>query len=151
MFVGMCEFFEFEDWVDVCIEFLIVFGKDVFGKLFVFDFMKMFYLFIVGVIGLGKFVCINFIVVFIFYFKSFKDVCLLMVDLKIVELKIFNIFLYMFIFVVIELKKVFVVFKWFFVEMEQCYQIFVKVGVCNIIGFNVCKKVVEFEVFFVKI
>ena len=74
------------------------------------------------------------------YSKSPKDVRLIMVDPKVVELKIFNTVPHMFIPVVTEPKKVPAALKWLLGEMEQRYQIFAKVNVRNIVGFNGRKK-----------
>jgi S-DNA-T family DNA segregation ATPase FtsK/SpoIIIE len=63
-----------------------------------------------------------------------------MVDPKVVELKIFNTLPHMLIPVVTEPKKVPAALKWLLGEMEQRYQIFAKVNVRNILGFNNRKK-----------
>ena len=59
-----------------------------------------------------------------------------MVDPKIVEMKVYNDLPHMLIPVVTEPKKVPGALKWLLVEMERRYQIFSKVGVRNIAGFN---------------
>jgi S-DNA-T family DNA segregation ATPase FtsK/SpoIIIE len=59
-----------------------------------------------------------------------------MIDPKVVELKIFNALPHMLIPVLTEPKKVPAALKWLLREMEQRYQIFGKVNVRNIIGFN---------------
>ena len=84
----------------------------------------------------GKSVCINSIVASILYSKSPKDVRLIMVDPKVVELKIFNSLPHMLIPVVTEPKKVPAALKWLLSEMEQRYQIFARENVRNITGFN---------------
>src|SRR5204863_4402418 len=101
---------------------------------------KMPHLLIAGATGSGKSVCINSIVASILYSKSPKDLRLIMVDPKVVELKIFNALPHMLIPVVTEPKKVPSALKWLLGEMEQRYQIFAKVGVRNIAGFNGRKK-----------
>jgi hypothetical protein len=63
-----------------------------------------------------------------------------MVDPKVVELKIFNSLPHMLIPVVTEPKKVPAALKWLLGEMEQRYQLFAKVNVRNIVGFNTRKK-----------
>jgi S-DNA-T family DNA segregation ATPase FtsK/SpoIIIE len=63
-----------------------------------------------------------------------------MVDPKVVELKVFNALPHMLIPVVTEPKKVPGALKWLLSEMEQRYQIFAKVNVRNIAGFNNRKK-----------
>ena len=95
---------------------------------------------IAGATGSGKSVCIISIVTSILYSKSPKDVRLILVDPKVVELKIFNSLPHMFIPVVTEPKKVPAALKWLLGEMEQRYQIFAKANVRNIMGFNNRKK-----------
>ena len=118
----------------------IALGKDVSGKPLVSDLTKMPHLLIAGATGSGKSVCINSIVASILYSKSPKDVRLIMVDPKVVELKIFNSLPHMLIPVVTEAKKVPGALKWLLSEMEQRYQIFAKANVRNITTFNNRKK-----------
>jgi S-DNA-T family DNA segregation ATPase FtsK/SpoIIIE len=138
--VGMREILESEDWANAKAELPIALGKDVSGKPLVSDLTKMPHLLIAGATGSGKSVCINSIVASILYSKSPKDVRLIMVDPKVVELKIFNSLPHMLIPVVTEAKKVPGALKWLLSEMEQRYQIFAKSNVRNITGFNNRKK-----------
>ncbi len=136
--VGMREILESEDWGTALNkgEIPVALGKDVSGKPIVSDLTKMPHLLIAGATGSGKSVCLNSIVASILYSKSPKDLRLIMVDPKIVELKIFNTLPHMLIPVVTEPKKVPAALKWLLGEMDQRYQIFAKVGVRNIVGFN---------------
>ncbi|HEY8932588.1 MAG TPA: DNA translocase FtsK, partial [Rariglobus sp.] len=138
--VGMREILESEDWSAAKAEIPIALGKDVSGKPLISDLAKMPHLLIAGATGSGKSVCINSIIASIVYRKSPKDLRLIMVDPKVVELKIFNTLPHMLIPVVTEPKKVPSALKWLLGEMEQRYQIFAKVGVRNIAGFNSRKK-----------
>ncbi|MBI3885921.1 MAG: DNA translocase FtsK 4TM domain-containing protein, partial [Opitutae bacterium] len=138
--VGMREILESEDWVGAKAELPIALGKDVSGKSLISDLTKMPHLLIAGATGSGKSVCINSIVASILYSKSPKDVRLIMVDPKVVELKVFNSLPHMLIPVVTEPKKVPAALKWLLGEMEQRYQIFAKANVRNIFGFNNRKK-----------
>jgi S-DNA-T family DNA segregation ATPase FtsK/SpoIIIE len=138
--VGMRELLESEDWASAKAELPIALGRDVSGKPLISDLAKMPHLMIAGATGSGKSVCINSIVTSILYSKSPKDVRLIMVDPKVVELKIFNSLPHMFIPVVTEPKKVPAALKWLLGEMEQRYQIFAKANVRNIVGFNNRKK-----------
>ncbi len=138
--VGMREILESEDWVSAKAEIPIALGKDVSGKPLISDLAKMPHLLIAGATGSGKSVCINSIIASIVYRKSPKDLRLIMVDPKVVELKVFNSLPHMLIPVVTEPKKVPSALKWLLGEMEQRYQIFAKVGVRNIVGFNTRKK-----------
>jgi DNA segregation ATPase FtsK/SpoIIIE, S-DNA-T family len=138
--VGMRELLESEDWANAKAELPIALGRDVSGKPLISDLAKMPHLMIAGATGSGKSVCINSIVTSILYSKSPKDVRLIMVDPKVVELKIFNSLPHMFIPVVTEPKKVPAALKWLLGEMEQRYQIFAKANVRNIVGFNTRKR-----------
>jgi len=138
--VGMREILESEDWAHAKAELPIALGKDVSGKPLVSDLTKMPHLLIAGATGSGKSVCINSIVASILYSKSPKDVRLIMVDPKVVELKMFNSLPHMLIPVVTEAKKVPGALKWLLSEMELRYQIFAKANVRNITGFNNRKK-----------
>ena len=138
--VGMREILESEQWAGAKAELPIALGKDVSGKPLISDLTKMPHLLIAGATGSGKSVCINSIVASILYSKSPQDVRLLMVDPKVVELKIFNTLPHMLIPVVTEPKKVPGALKWLLGEMEQRYQMFAKCNVRNILGFNSRKK-----------
>jgi S-DNA-T family DNA segregation ATPase FtsK/SpoIIIE len=138
--VGMRELLESEDWASAKAELPIALGRDVSGKPLISDLAKMPHLMIAGATGSGKSVCINSIVTSILYSKSPKDVRLIMVDPKVVELKVFNSLPHMFIPVVTEPKKVPAALKWLLGEMEQRYQIFAKANVRNIVGFNTRKR-----------
>ena len=138
--VGLREILESSTWNDEKRELPIALGKDVSGKPLVSDLTKMPHLLIAGATGSGKSVCINSIVASIVYSKSPKDVRLIMVDPKVVELKVFNTLPHMLIPVVTEPKKVPAALKILLNEMEHRYQIFAKANVRNLIGFNNRKK-----------
>jgi len=138
--VGMRELLESEDWAGAKAELPIALGKDVSGKPLISDLAKMPHLLIAGATGSGKSVCINSIVASVLYSKSPKDLRLIMVDPKVVELKIFNSLPHMLIPVVTEPKKVPAALKWLLSEMEQRYQMFAKENVRNITGFNSRRK-----------
>lgn len=138
--VGMREILESQDWHSQKAELPIALGKDVSGKPLVSDLAKMPHLLIAGATGSGKSVCINSIVASIVYSKTPDQVRLIMVDPKVVELKVFNTLPHMLIPVVTSPKMVPGALKWLLAEMEQRYQFFAKCNVRNIIGFNNRKK-----------
>jgi S-DNA-T family DNA segregation ATPase FtsK/SpoIIIE len=138
--VGMRDILESVDWVGAKAEIPIALGKDVSGRPLISDLTRMPHLLIAGATGSGKSVCINSIIASIVYRKSPKDIRLIMVDPKVVELKIFNTLPHMLIPVVTEPKKVPSALKWLLAEMEKRYKMFGKVGVRNISGFNHRKK-----------
>jgi S-DNA-T family DNA segregation ATPase FtsK/SpoIIIE len=141
--VGLREILESEDWASFKGELPIALGRDVSGKPLISDLTKMPHLLIAGATGSGKSVCLNAIISSILYSKKPEHLRLLMVDPKIVELKIFNSLPHMLIPVVTETKKVPAALKWLLREMEQRYQIFAKVGVRNISSFNSRKTIAQ--------
>jgi DNA segregation ATPase FtsK/SpoIIIE, S-DNA-T family len=138
--VGLREIFESEDWSATKAELPIALGKDVSGSPLISDLTKMPHLLIAGATGSGKSVCINSIIASLVYRKKPRDLRLIMIDPKVVELKFFNSLPHMFLSVVTEPKKVPAALKWLLSEMEQRYQFFAKVGARNITGFNARRK-----------
>jgi S-DNA-T family DNA segregation ATPase FtsK/SpoIIIE len=94
------------------------------------------HLLVAGATGSGKTVCINTIIASLVYHSSPEDIRFIMVDPKIVEMQVFNDLPHMMIPVVTDPKKVPGALKWLIAEMERRYQIFAKLGVRNIAGFN---------------
>ncbi|MBL4575027.1 MAG: DNA translocase FtsK [Opitutaceae bacterium] len=143
--VGIREILESEDWAQASakLEIPIALGRDVGGKPIISDLTRMPHLLIAGATGAGKTVCINSIITSLLYHSSPEDLRFIMIDPKIVELKVFNDLPHMLIPVVTDPKKVPGALKWLLSEMEQRYQIFAKIGVRNIAGFNGRKKLEE--------
>lgn len=79
--------------------------KDIGGNVTVADIAKMPHLLIAGATGSGKSVCINTIIMSILYKADPKDVKLIMVDPKVVELSIYNGIPHLLIPVVTDPKK----------------------------------------------
>ena len=134
--VCLKEILQSKAWADAGAEIPIVLGKEASGRALVADLTKMPHLLVAGSTGSGKTVCINAIIASLCYHSSPEDVRFIMVDPKIVEMKVYNDLPHMLIPVVTEPKKVPGALKWLLVEMERRYQIFSKVGVRNIAGFN---------------
>ncbi len=134
--VCLKEILESKAWADADAEIPIVLGKEASGKPLVADLTKMPHLLVAGSTGSGKTVCINAVIASLCYHSSPDDVRFIMVDPKIVEMKVYNDLPHMLIPVVTDPKKVPGALKWLLIEMERRYQIFSKIGVRNIAGFN---------------
>ena len=134
--VFLKEILESKAWANANAEIPIVLGKEASGVPLVADLTKMPHLLVAGSTGSGKTVCINAIIASLCYHSSPEDVRFIMVDPKIVEMKVYNDLPHMLIPVVTEPKKVPGALKWLLIEMERRYQIFSKVGARNIAGFN---------------
>ena len=104
-------------------------GKDIAGKSIVADIARMPHLLIAGATGSGKSVCINSLIVSILYKASPKDVRLILIDPKVVELNHFNGIPHLLIPVVTDPKKASGALNWAVVEMTNRYKLFAKEGV----------------------
>ena len=134
--VCLRDILESEDWVNSNAEIPIALGREVSGKPVVADLARMPHLLIAGATGSGKTVCINAIISSLLYHFSPEDMRFVMIDPKIVEMQVFNKLPHMLIPVVTDPKKVPNALKYLTREMQNRYQIFAKVGVRNIAGFN---------------
>lgn len=134
--VCMKEIVESKAWVDSKAEIPIVLGKDVTGKPIVEDLTKMPHMLIAGSTGSGKTVCINAVIASLLYHAGPEDLRFIMVDPKVVEMQVYNDLPHMLLPVVTDPKKVPGALKYLLNEMERRYQIFAKVQVRNIAGFN---------------
>lgn len=127
---------ESRDWAQATYEIPIALGKETSGKPLIADLTRMPHLLIAGSTGSGKTVSINSIIASLVYRFSPDDLRFVMVDPKIVEMQIYNDLPHMLIPVVTSPKKVPAALKYLINEMEHRYQLFAKVGVRNLAGFN---------------
>ncbi len=116
-------------------------GKDIAGQTVIADIAKMPHLLIAGATGSGKSVCINTIIMSILYKADPKDVKLIMVDPKVVELTAYNGIPHLLLPVVTDPKKAAGALNWAVQEMTKRYQLFADYNVRNLKGYN--KKVDE--------
>lgn len=117
-------------------------GKDIAGKLIMADIAKMPHLLIAGATGSGKSVCINTLIMSILYKADPKDVKLIMIDPKVVELSVYNGIPHLFCPVVTDPKEAAAALNWAVREMMDRYNKFKELGVRNISGYNA--KIKEF-------
>ena len=111
-------------------------GKDISGQTKVADIAKMPHMLIAGATGSGKSVCINTIIMSILYKADPKDVKLIMIDPKVVELSVYNGIPHLMIPVVTDPKKAAGALHWAVAEMTERYQKFAEIGVRDIHGYN---------------
>ena len=111
-------------------------GKDIGGKVTVADIAKMPHLLIAGATGSGKSVCINTIIMSILYKPNPKEVKLIMIDPKVVELSVYNGIPHLMIPVVTDPKKAAGALHWAVDEMTDRYQKFANASVRDLKGYN---------------
>ena len=114
----------------------MILGKTITGEPIVIDVAKMPHMIIAGTTGSGKSVCINSLINTIIYQKSPKDVRLIMVDPKVVELTVYDGIPHLLTPVITEPKRAIKALEWLVSEMERRYSMLARYGVRNINGLN---------------
>ncbi|MDO4741502.1 MAG: DNA translocase FtsK, partial [Eubacteriales bacterium] len=114
----------------------VALGKGISGAPVIADMAKMPHVLIAGATGSGKSVCINTIINSIIYRASPREVRLILIDPKVVELSVYNGIPHLLVPVVTDPKKASAALSWAVVEMEHRYKRFETMGVRNIKGYN---------------
>ncbi len=111
-------------------------GKDIFGHTVVSDLAKMPHLLVAGSTGTGKSVSINAMILSLLYRADPRDVRLIMVDPKMLELSMYEGIPHLLLPVVTNPKKAALALNWAVREMERRYKLMSDKGVRNIEGYN---------------
>ena len=118
-------------------------GKDIAGRPTVADLARMPHLLVAGTTGSGKSVAVNAMVLSLLYKASPKDLRMLMIDPKMLELSVYQGIPHLLAPVVTDMKEAANGLRWCVAEMERRYKLMSAVGVRNLAGFN--KKVKDAE------
>ena len=118
-------------------------GRDIAGKVVVADIMKMPHVLIAGATGSGKSVCINTLIMSILYKADPKDVKVIMIDPKVVEVSVYNGSPHLMIPVVTDPKKAAGALNWAVAEMMKRYDLFAQYNVRDLKGYNAKVETVE--------
>ena len=114
----------------------VALGKDVTGNPQLLDLVQTPHLLIAGATGSGKSVCVNSIILSILYNRRPDEVKLILVDPKIVELKLYNDIAHLLTPVITEPKRAFQALQYALCEMERRYALLDNMGVRDIKTFN---------------
>jgi len=142
--VGFSQLVESKQMKDKKQEIPIVLGKDISGGNQVVDLTRTPHLLIAGSTGSGKSVCVNSLICSILYRRAPQDVKMILVDPKIVELKLYNDIPHLLTPVITEPKKAFQAVQWALYEMERRYSLLDGMGVRDIKTYN--KRIKEREI-----
>lgn len=118
-------------------------GKDIAGQPVVADLARMPHLLIAGTTGSGKSVAINAMILSLLYKSEPRDVRLIMVDPKMLELSVYQGIPHLLAPVVTDMKQAASALMWCVGEMERRYKLMSALGVRNLSGFNA--KIAEAE------
>lgn len=111
-------------------------GKDIEGKPVVADLAKMPHVLVAGTTGSGKSVGINAMILSLLYKAEAKDVRLLMIDPKMLEMSVYEGIPHLLAPVVTDMKQAANGLNWCVAEMERRYKLMSKLGVRNLAGYN---------------
>jgi S-DNA-T family DNA segregation ATPase FtsK/SpoIIIE len=111
-------------------------GKDIVGHPVVADLGKMPHLLVAGTTGSGKSVGINAMILSLLYKAEPRDVRLLMIDPKMLEMSVYEGIPHLLAPVVTDMKQAANGLSWCVAEMERRYKLMSKLGVRNLSSFN---------------
>lgn len=121
----------------------MILGRKITGEPVVIEITQTPHLLIAGATGSGKSVCVNSLISSILYRRSPKEVRLILVDPKIVELRVYNGIPHLLTPVITEPKKTIKALEFCLFEMERRYKLLNALAVRNITAYN--KKILELK------
>lgn len=116
-------------------------GKDIVGNPVVADLAKMPHCLVAGTTGSGKSVGINAMILSLLYKAEARDVRLILIDPKMLEMSVYEGIPHLLAPVVTDMKQAGNALNWCVGEMERRYKLLSKLGVRNLAGYN--KKIAD--------
>lgn len=114
----------------------VILGKDISGEPRLIDLAKTPHLLIAGSTGSGKSVCVNSLILSILYKRNPNLVKLILIDPKVVELKLYNDIPHLLTPVITEPKRALQSLQYCLCEMERRYALLDNMGVRDISSYN---------------
>ncbi|MDH0866569.1 DNA translocase FtsK [Mitsuaria sp. GD03876] len=111
-------------------------GKDIVGLPVVADLAKMPHCLVAGTTGSGKSVGINAMILSLLYKAEARDVRLILIDPKMLEMSVYEGIPHLLAPVVTDMKQAGNALNWCVNEMERRYKLMSKLGVRNLAGYN---------------
>jgi DNA segregation ATPase FtsK/SpoIIIE, S-DNA-T family len=134
--VSLREIFGTEEFHRGKMRLPLALGKEINGAPLVTDLSRMPHLLVAGATGSGKSVSINTMILSLLYTATPRDVRLIMVDPKMLELSIYEGIPHLLLPVVTNPKKAALALKWAVVEMGRRYRLMADKRVRNIDSYN---------------
>ncbi len=114
----------------------IALGKDIAGRPVITDLAKMPHLLVAGTTGSGKSVAVNAMILSLLYKSEPRQVRLILVDPKMLELSVYDGIPHLLAPVVTDMKLAPNALNWCVGEMERRYRVMSQLGVRNLSGYN---------------
>jgi S-DNA-T family DNA segregation ATPase FtsK/SpoIIIE len=130
------ELVEAEDFAQSSSSLVVALGKDTAGSTVIGDLARMPHLLIAGATGSGKSVAINAMIMSILYKAAPRDVRFVMIDLKMLELSVYEDIPHQLVPVVTDPKQAVAVLNNIVEQMDERYRLMKGRGVRNIDGYN---------------
>ncbi len=121
---------------DATSQLTIGLGKDIVGAPVVADLAKMPHCLVAGTTGAGKSVGINAMILSLLYKAEARDVRLILIDPKMLELSVYEGIPHLLCPVVTDMKQAANALNWCVGEMERRYKLMSRLGVRNLAGYN---------------
>ncbi len=128
-------------YADAASQLTMGLGKDIVGAPVVADLAKMPHCLVAGTTGSGKSVGINAMILSLLYKAEARDVRLILIDPKMLEMSVYEGIPHLLAPVVTDMKQAGNALNWCVGEMERRYKLMSKMGVRNLAGYN--KKIDE--------
>jgi len=134
--VSLRECLDQDEFKNATSKLTVALGKDVAGQYRYADLTRMPHLLIGGSTNSGKSVCLNVLIASLVYRNTPRDVQMLMIDPKRVELSLWKDIPHLMHPVVTDVKQASGVFRAALKEMDRRYDLFAAIGTRNIDGYN---------------
>jgi DNA segregation ATPase FtsK/SpoIIIE, S-DNA-T family len=139
--IRLAEILGSQVYADAASNLTIALGKDIIGAPVVADLARMPHLLVAGTTGAGKSVGINAMILSLVYKAEARDVRLILIDPKMLEMSVYEGIPHLLCPVVTDMKQAANALNWCVGEMERRYKLLSKLGVRNLSGYN--KKIAE--------
>ncbi|NNF95843.1 MAG: cell division protein FtsK, partial [Halobacteria archaeon] len=134
--VRLSETLKSSEFADAKSPLTLALGKDIGGQPVVADLAKMPHLLVAGTTGAGKSVALNAMILSVLYNATPKDVRMILIDPKMLELSVYDGIPHLLAPVVTDMKEAASALRWCVAEMDQRYRLMAQLKVRNISGFN---------------
>ncbi len=134
--IRLAEILGSQVYADAASQLTMGLGKDIIGAPVVADLARMPHCLVAGTTGSGKSVGINAMILSLLYKAEARDVRLILIDPKMLEMSVYEGIPHLLCPVVTDMKQAANALNWCVGEMERRYKLMSKMGVRNLAGYN---------------